>query len=102
MAALQSLLAHVQDSVLLPTANADPSTLGLTPPESRALAAALEGGALEGRSVRLVIEGVTRERLAQPKEAAFAVLMGLCGGQVAAAGFSRPLLLAEVGGLPAG
>jgi len=87
MAALQSLLAHVQDSVLLPTAHADPSTLGLTPPESRALAAALEGGALEGRSVRLVIEGVTRERLAQPKEAAFAILMGLCGGQVHASGF---------------
>lgn len=84
---LQGLLAHVQDSVLLPSAGADPATLGLTPPESRVLLAVLEGGALEGRSVRLVIEGITRERLAQPREAAFAILMGLCSGLVHASGF---------------
>jgi len=87
MATLQSLLGHVQDSVLLPSAGADPATLALTPPESRVLLAVLEGGALEGRSVRLVIEGITRERLAQPREAAFAILMGLCAGLVHASGF---------------
>lgn len=87
MTVLQGLLAHVQDSVLLPTTGADPATLGLTPPESRVLSAVLEGGALEGRSVRLVIEGITRERLAQPREAAFSILMGLCAGLVHASGF---------------
>lgn len=87
MPVMQGLLAHVQDSVLLPTSGADPATLGLTPPESRVLLAVLEGGALEGRSVRLVVEGITRERLAQPREAAFAILMGLCSGLVHASGF---------------
>jgi len=87
MATLQILLAHVQDSVLLPSTGADTATLGLTPPESRVLAAVLEGGALEGRSVRLVIDGISKERLAQPKEAAFAILMGLCAGLVHASGF---------------
>jgi len=87
MSTLQGLLAHVQDSVLLPTAGADPANLGLTPPESRVLLAVLEGGALEGRSVRLVVEGITKERLAQPREAAFALLMGLCSGLVHASGF---------------
>lgn len=87
VAALQGLLAHVQDSVLLPVTGADPAALGLTPPESRALAAVLEGGALEGRSVRLVVDSIARERLAQPKEATFAILMGLCTGLVHASGF---------------
>lgn len=87
MPSLQTLLSHVQDSVLLPSTNADPASLGLTPPETRALAAVLEGGAFEGRSVRLVIEGISKERLAQPKEAAFAILMGLCAGLVHASGF---------------
>ncbi len=87
MAALQGLLAHVQDSVLLPNAGADPATLGLTPAENRALAAVLDGGAFEGRSVRLVIEGISRERWAQPREATFAILMGLCAGLVHASGF---------------
>jgi serine/threonine protein kinase len=83
-------LAPVVDAILLPApAPLDLSALGLTGPETRALSTTLEGGALEGRSVRDVVRTLTDERLARPREAQFALLVGLSLGLIRAAGFGR-------------
>ncbi len=84
---LRQQLGSVLSSGLLPAPGADPSELGLTPPENRALVSVLEGGACEGRIVEEVIETLANERIARPRESAFAVLVGLCAGQVYAPGF---------------
>lgn len=85
---LELHLAPVLDAVVLPAvASTDPTALGLTGPEVRAISTALEGGALEGRSVRAIIETVVEERLARRKEVEFALFVALCAGLVHAPGF---------------
>lgn len=63
--------------------------LGLTAAEARVLYTVLEGGALEGRPTRQVLEVVVSERLARRREGEFALLMGLSTGLIQAPGFGR-------------
>ncbi len=89
-AALSYHIEPVLDAVVLPAAGqADLLGLGLTGPETRSLLTTLEGGALEGRSLRKIVETVHEERLARPKEAQFALFVGLAAGLVHASGFGK-------------
>lgn len=83
-------LGAVLDSVVLPARGAaDPAAIGLTAPEVRALRVALEGGALEGRTFRFVLDTLVEERLAQRKEAEFAYWIGLITGLIHASGLGH-------------
>lgn len=87
---LAQLLAPVQDAVLLPAPpGADLSSLALTAPEARVLLTTLDGGMMQGRSLRTVLETLVAERLARPQEAQFALFLGLCTGLIYASGFGR-------------
>ncbi|HSC86914.1 MAG TPA: DUF4388 domain-containing protein, partial [Polyangiaceae bacterium] len=89
-AALVHHLEPVLDAIVLPAPGPfDVTSLGLTGPEGRALTTVLEGGALEGRSARKVVETLVEERLARPAEARFALLVGLWLGAIRASGFGR-------------
>ncbi len=86
---LGGYLSGVMDSVVLPARGASVDPFGLTDPEARSLLTTFEGGSYEGLSVRTVIEGVERERIARRTEATFAMLVGLSAGVIHAPGFGR-------------
>ncbi len=87
---LAHALAPLRNAPLVPTDLAlDPSQLGLTHPELRALRLVLPGGAAENGTLRGLVDLVRAERLARGREALFAAFVGLSAGLLTTPGWHR-------------
>jgi serine/threonine-protein kinase len=87
---LAHLLAPLRNAPVTPTdSSLDPSVLGLTHPELRALRLVLPGGSCVSAHLRMVVDTARAERLSRGREALFAAFIGLSAGLLTMPGWQQ-------------